>query len=164
MPKIPLNHKPEKEPKHKRCPKFEDAAASYLENPEDRERALEFAAWLRANRMAPSAGNSGYNWYVAQQGKRVCQLKMYDDTWFILTRWEIIDELIAREELKEVLWEHAFQCTVCNTRCGYGTLDLDLYGREVKNICRQYFLRICNPDAKTIELFKEFLLERGKNI
>ena len=160
MPKILLNHKQGKEPTHKRCPKFEDAAALYLENAEDRERAIAFASWLRANKMSPTAGNSGYNWYIQQNGKRICQLKMYDDTWFLLTRWEIIEELIVREELKEVLWQYAFQCTVCNTRCGYGTLNLNLYGRDVKNICRQYFLRIRNPNSETIELFKDFFLSR----
>ena len=165
MPKTLLNHKPGKEPKHKRCPKFEDAAVLYLENAEDRERALEFAAWLRKNRMAPSAGNSGYNWYVSQKGTRVIQMKMYDDTWFIVTRWEIIDELIAREELKEVLLENVFQCTVCNTKgCPWGTLDLNLYGHELKGICRQTFLRIRNPNENSINLMKSFLLERGENL
>ena len=163
MPKILLNHKPDKEPTHKKCPKFEDAAVLYLENTEDRERALEFSAWLRKNRMAPSAGNSGYNWYVSQKGKRVIQLKMYDDTWFILTRWETRKELAAKEELKEILWTNAFQCTVCNTKCGYGngkTLDLNIFGREMKDICRQYFLRIRNPDENTLNLIKSFLIER----
>ena len=164
MPKVPLNHKPEKKPKHIRCPKFEDAAGIYLENLQDRERAVEFAVWLRLNKMAPTTGNSGYNWYVAQKGKRVFQLKMYDDTWFVLTRWEIINELLTKEELKEVLWENAFQCTVCNTKCGYGTLNINVFGREMENICRQYFLRIRNPDESTISLLKTFLTERLKNI
>ena len=163
MPKVQLNHRPEKEPTHKRCPIFEDAVAFYLDSACDRARALAFSAWLRSNKMAPSAGNSGYNWYISQKGKRVIQLKMYDDTWFILTRWEIIDELISSEELKEILWEHAFKCTVCNTKCGYGTFNLELFGREMKNICRQYFLRIHNPDENTINLIKVFLTERGGN-
>ena len=115
MPKVPLNHKPDKKPTHKKCPKFEEAVALYLDDSEEKARALAFAAWLRVNKMNPVAGNSGYNWYISQKGKRVFQLKMYDDTWFILTRWEIIDELIHAEALKEVLWQYVFPCTVCRS-------------------------------------------------
>jgi hypothetical protein len=162
MPNVPSNHKPEKEPTHKKCPKFEDAAAIYLENIKERERAMQFAAWLRSHKMSPSPGNSGYNWYVSQNKKRVFHLKMADDTWFILTRWEIIDELISDEKLKDVVLKNAAECIACVSNCAWGMRDLDIYGQKM-TICRQYFLVIRSPDSGTIELFKNFLLTRNNS-
>jgi hypothetical protein len=164
MSKVELNHKPDKKPTHKKCPKFEDAVALYLDNSDEQERALGFCAWLRTNKLSPVAGNSGYNWYISQNKQRILQLKMYNDTWYITTRWEIIDELISKEELKEVLWANICYCTLCNTRgCSWGTLDLDLFGREFKGVCRQFMLRIGNPDARTINLMKEFIMARKQH-
>jgi len=161
MPKVELNHKSGKKPTHKKCPKFEEAVSLYLDSFDERERALDFCAWLRANKLSPVAGNSGYNWYVSQNKQRILQLKMYNDTWYITTRWEIIDELINKEALKEVLWENICYCTLCNTRgCPWGTRDFNLFGREFKGVCRQFMLRIGNPDAHTINLIKEFLMAR----
>ena len=37
---------------------------AYIENEVDKNRALDFLQWLRTNKMSPSAGNNGYNWYV----------------------------------------------------------------------------------------------------
>ena len=65
MPKSPLNsHKPGKEPKHEKCPPFEDAINFYIDNDTDKTQALEFAKWRRKNKISPSAGTKGYNWYV----------------------------------------------------------------------------------------------------
>ena len=65
MPKTPFNsHKPGKEPKTKRCPPFEEAVRFYMEDETDKKRALDFAAWLRKNKLSPSTGTNGYNWYV----------------------------------------------------------------------------------------------------
>ena len=53
MPKTPLHsHKSGKEPKFKKCPPFEEAAA-YIENEADKNRALDFAQWLRINKLSP---------------------------------------------------------------------------------------------------------------
>ena len=65
MPKTPYNtHKPGKEPKPGKCPPFEETVDFYLEDESDKKSALDFAKWLRKNKLAPSAGNNGYNWYV----------------------------------------------------------------------------------------------------
>ena len=59
MPKTPLNsHKPGKEPKQGKAHPLEDAIEYYIENERDKKRALDFAKWLRANKLSPSAGNN----------------------------------------------------------------------------------------------------------
>ena len=67
MPKTPLNsHKPGKEPTQfgKKCPPFKEAAIFYIDNKIEQKRALDFAEWLKANKMSPITGNNGYNWHI----------------------------------------------------------------------------------------------------
>lgn len=116
MPKTPFHsHKPGKEPKFKRCPPFEEAVAAYIEKEADKSRALEFAQWLKKNKLSPSAGNNGYNWYVnfkyidynkCKDGTYYrgtyhgCYLKLFQDTWHIFPSKDILEQILLREEIK----------------------------------------------------------------
>jgi len=154
-------HKPGKEPKHKFCPKFEDTVVFYLENTEDQEIALEFAAWLRKNRISPKTGTHGYNWYIDIKGKHVCSIKMYNDAWYIIPWYNgILNDVLAVEEIKEVIWNNMSECMGCNYGCKPNFIDINLFGREIKGICRCFYLRIRNPDTRTVEIIKEILLAR----
>jgi len=133
MPKTPLNsHKPGKEPKQGKCPPFEEAVCYYIENKNDMELALNFAGWLRKNKLSPSAGNNGYNWYVKfnfidqnilknekyyRGTYHGAYIKLFNDTWHILPSKDILEQILLREDLKEILWESIFACYGCNYGC-----------------------------------------------
>ena len=138
MPKSPFNsHKPGKEPT-KKCPPFEEAADFYIENDSDKKRAIDFGAWLRKNKLSPSAGNNGYNWYVKfyyidynKQNHRStyhgCYIKMFNDTWHILPSKDILtgnlDKYVDEqpEELVELfmksLKNKCYNCRADRTEC-----------------------------------------------
>ena len=163
-------YKPGKEPTHSKCPKFEDIVLFYLDDKSQQKRALDFATWLRENKMAPYAGNRGYNWYIKYNGRIVTYIKIYDDTWHITLRDEIMKDMLAREEIKEVLWESIFSCYNCNYKCHKWAKEnyiLTLFGREFTGtglgICRLFTIRIHNPDDKTLSVLREILLTNRPN-
>jgi len=164
------SYKPGKEPTHKRCPEFEGTVLFYLDDEAQQKRALAFAEWLRGNKLPPRAGNSGYNWYIQYKGRIVCYLKIYGDTWHITLRDEITSGMLAREDIKEALWESIFPCYGCNYGCYKHEAELytpTVFGREFTGtglgICRLFTVRIHNPDDKTLEALKEVLLANRPN-
>ena len=182
MPKSPFNsHKPGKEPKNKKCPPFEDAVEFYIENESDRKRALSFCEWLRKNKLSPSAGNNGYNWYVKfyyvdfntikndkfhRSTYHGCYIKLFNDTWHILPSKDILEQILLREELKEVLWDSIFPCYGCNYGCFKHTHNteyrIDILGRELtgKGVCIRNPICLSNPDDFTLDVLKDILLSR----
>ena len=182
MPKTPFNsHSPGKEPKHKRCPPFGEAAAFYMENETDRERALDFTGWLKANKLSPLSGNNGYNWYVdfhfTDQNKykdgvyyrgtyHGCYIKLFNDTWHILPSKDILEQVLLREEMKEVIWESIFPCYGCSYGCFKHTHHTEfnkiIHGREFtgKGICLRNPICLTNPEDKTLDVLKEVLRAR----
>ena len=164
MPRIAQNHKPGKEPIPNKKAKYEDAVTLYLDNIEDRDRALEFGAWLRANKMSPLAAKSGYNWYINFDGRHVCHIRLYDDTWHIWPREEVLQDILAREEIKDTLYDSIFYCIKCSHADGCKPVtDINVLGREIKGVCMYFYISLRNPDAEIIEILKEILLAR-KNL
>ena len=185
MPKTPLNsHKPGKEPKKGKTPPLEDAVEFYIENESDKKRALDFAGWLRKNKLSPSAGNNGYNWYVKfnyinsniiKNGKHHrssyhgVYIKMFHDTWHILPSKDILEQVLLCDELKDVVWDSLFPCYGCSYGCFEQTHGSQrskmLFEREVsvKGICLRQPVCFINPDDKTLDILKEVLLKRKKS-
>jgi len=158
-------YKSGKEPTHKKCPKFEDTVLFYFDDETIQKRAMNFATWLRENKMAPYAGNRGYNWYIKYNGRIVTYIKIYDDTWHITLRDEILKDILTREDIKEVLWESVFSCYGCNYKCQKWAKEnytLTLFGHDFTGtglgICRLFTIRIHNPNDKTLAVLKEILL------
>lgn len=182
MPKTPFNsHKPGKEPKSKKCPPFEEAVVFYIENDTEKKRALNFSTWLRKNKMSPSSGNNGYNWYVKfnyidynvyknnkyhRSTYHGCYIKMFNDTWHILPSKDILQQMLLREDLREIIWGSIFPCYGCNYGCFKYTHNTDykieIFNREFigKGICLHNPICLSNPDDKTLDVLKEVLLTR----
>jgi len=161
---------PGKEPTHKKCPKFEDIVLFYLDDEEQKNRALDFASWLRENKMAPYAGNRGYNWYIKFNGRIVTYIKIYDDTWHLTIRDEILADMLTKEDIKEELWDSIFSCYGCNYHCERHTNELykiNLFGKEFigtgLGICRLFTVRVHNPNDAVITALKDVLLARRPN-
>lgn len=182
MPKAPFNsHTPGKEPRFKRCPPFEEAVCFYLESETDKKRALDFAKWLRQNKLSPVSGTNGYNWYVnfkyvdynhCKGGKYYrgtyhgCYIKLFADTWHLLPSKDILEQLLLRDELKEVIWESIFSCYGCNYGCFQHTHSTEyrklIFGREFTGtgICLRNPICLSKPGDKTLDIMKEILLAR----
>jgi hypothetical protein len=182
MPKTPFNsHKSGKEPKFKKCPPFEETVISYIENEADKKRALDFAGWLRKSKLSPLTGNNGYNWYInfkyvdynnCEDGKYYrgtyhgCYIKMFNDTWHILPSKDILEQMLLREDLKEVIWDSIFPCYGCNYGCFKYTHNTEykkkIFSREFtgKGICLRNPICLSNPNDKTLDVLKEVLLAR----
>lgn len=182
MPKAPFNsHTPGKEPRFKRCPPFEEAVCFYLESETDKKRALDFAKWLRQNKLSPVSGTNGYNWYVnfkyvnynhCKGGKYYrgtyhgCYIKLFADTWHLLPSKDILEQLLLRDELKEVIWESIFPCYGCNYGCFQHTHSTEyrklIFGREFTGtgICLRNPICLSNPGDKALDIMKEILLAR----
>ena len=185
MPKTPLNsHKPGKEPRFKNCPPFEEIVVFYIEDETDNKRALDFAEWLRKNKMSPVSGNNGYNWYInfkyvdyniSKDDKfyrgtyHGCYIKMFNDTWHILPSKDILEQMLLREDLKEVIWDSIFPCYGCCYGCFKRTHNTE-YRKEIfgceftgKGICLREPICLSNPDDKTLDVLKEILLARKES-
>ena len=153
----------------------------YIENEVDKNRALDFAKWLRKNKLSPSTGNNGYNWYInfkyvdynnCKNDKYYrgtyhgCYIKMFNDTWHIFPSKDILKQLLMRENLKEVLWDSIFPCYGCSYGCFKYTHDTEyrkeILGREFtgKGICLRNPICLSNPNDKTLDILKEVLLAR----
>lgn len=185
MPKTPMHsHKPGKEPKPGRCPPFEEAVRFYIEDGEAQKRALDFAAWLRKNKLSPVTGTNGYNWYInfkytdcthSREGAcyrgtyHGCYLKLFGGTWHLLPSKDILERVLAREELKEVVWESVFPCHGCNYGCFKHThateSTIELFGRvfQGRGVCRHNPICFTAPDEKTLAVCKEILLDRKES-
>lgn len=185
MPKTPVHcHKPGKEPKSGKTLPFDETAAFYIENEADKKRALDFAAWLRLNKLSPSCGNNGYNWYVnfkyTDYNKLIkesyyrgtyhgCYLKMFNDTWHILPSKDILELILSRGELKEIIWESIFTCNGCNYGCYRNARNteykINLFGRDFtgRGICLHEPVCFKNPCDKVLDALKDVLSHRKKN-
>ena len=182
MPKTPLNsHKPGKEPKQGKAPPLEDVIGYYIENESDKKRALDFTKWLRANKLSPSAGNNGYNWYVKfyyinqniiknekyhRSTYHGVFIKLFNDTWHVLPSKDILEQILLCDELKDVILGSLFPCYGCNYGCFDHTHNSErskiLFGREVsiKGICLRQPVCFSNPDDNTLDILKSILIKR----
>jgi len=159
MPRLKHNHPTGKEPKPKTKNQFEETAEFYLDNEKDKARALEFGAWLRANKMAPLAAKSEYNWYINIGGKHVCHIRMYNGTWYIWPCRGIQNELYDKEELKKILLSNIFYCLKCSHEDGcIPRTSISLFGEE-KTVCHSHTFAFRNPDVEIIDAIKEILMQ-----
>jgi len=181
MPKSPHNsHKPGKEPKPGKCPPLEEAACFYIENENDKQRILDFAGWLRKNKLSPAAGNNSYSWYVRfhyinhnvykndkyqRSTYHGLYIKFFDDTWHILPSKDILEHVLLRDCLKEIVWESVFPCYGCSYGCfksAHNERAIMLFGRQIpaKGACLRQPICLTNPNSEIIGVIKEILLNR----
>jgi hypothetical protein len=158
MPRLKHNHPAGKEPKPKTKNQFEETVEFYLNNAEDKARALEFGAWLRTNKMAPLAARTEYNWYINISGNHVCHIRMYDGTWYIWPCWRIQNELYDRDDLKDILLENIFYCLKCSGEDGCMPRTTVTLFNEIKTVCHSHTFSFRNPGAEIIEAIKDILL------
>ncbi len=143
-------------------PKLEDVLNQYLDG-EIRQNALNFVAWLRANKMPPQWGSAN-SWSVSYKKIRVCYIKLENESWYICPSQyrngnEYFNDFISNNNLKELVWASLKPCQNCLS-CSPG-INLTVSGREFNNICGWYSIRFCDLGAEELEDVKEVINSRN---
>ena len=141
-------------------------------NGDAQKNALDFAAFLRANEISlnynPDESDSKPIWngavggivgnsigYVTINGDEHCP-----GPWtFWYNSCDFDGSESADDEFKNAIWAFASPCGRCNEnweKCR-GSGKRTILGKEFENQCHSP-LMFCNPDAKTLENMKKFLL------
>jgi len=84
-----------------------------------------------------------------------------NNTWNIAFRLEKFDREFS-EGFKKAIQENLKQCKACLKACPKG-VNLTVFKKEIKNICRGWPIQFENPNVNTLEYVKE-LMEYRKNL
>jgi len=166
-------------------PEIENVIPEYLDG-DMKKTALDFVAWLRANKMNPVWASANI-WKATYKGGTICALQLpisgysvYKNSWIISPHLNRINEYeteIASEELQDtvldciVYCDHASGCSGhgCspNKFCAGGDTKTIL-NKELSGVCCAgcnaafAFTRICDPDLTAVSNIKKLILMEQK--
>jgi len=153
-------------------PKVEDMICEYFEG-EIKQNALDFVAWLRANKLSPRFGATNA-WYIYHGNENFCSIRIESKAWptvelepektafciCFAAYTEYHNELLNTEELKEAVIAGLKPCTDCSPNCER-TEELPIAtvcGEKIENVCVPYYLVFNDPGAEIIERIKEVII------
>ena len=102
-------------------PKIEDIIPQYLDG-DEKKSALEFIAYLRANKMSPGWAGFTNAWKATNKGGTICYMKLgagsgasniKNNKWVVAPFLENLskyEDNIINENLQPLLWENVFYC------------------------------------------------------
>ena len=149
--------------------KIEDAIPHYLSG-DMQKTALDFAAYLQANKLKWDAWNK---WKVFYIKTTLCwvTLNLSTRSWVVspcLPNNNEYQELVLSEGLQDFVWDNFKRCNPnCAGVCGGPTKSVTILGKEIYGICceitevNNYRVDYVNPDETTINRIK-MLLELEK--
>ena len=149
-------------------PKLEDVISEYLEG-YVRQNALEFAEWIRANKMNPQWASAN-SWVFGCRGKRAGYIKLRNDSFCIMPYngmgpWSVFsdawEKYIREAGLAEIVWENIKFCEHC-LPCAPGR-NLSILGKDFKNVCNSMVV-YWNPDKRTMDCVKKLIAFRKELI
>jgi len=157
-------------------PKIEDVIIDALCG-DAQKNALDFAAFLRANKMSPSWASANA-WAVSYKGKRVCYIRMHGTadyhnlecgSWHInhvnYGQTNLVgvenEQSISDEKLKNIVWDKVKFCKRCYN-CKPGNA-VTILGKPFVEVCHSW-LMMKNPDADTLNCGKKIVLMRKQAI
>ena len=143
----------------KNRPKFEDVASDFIKG-ENLNNALNFIAWLRLNKRAPS-WVSPNSWKINYKGKGLCYIKLHcqetDNAYWSICSTQsdvLIHDNFDLDEHSKMIWDKLKYCTgCCSCRPGY---KKTVCGKEITNLCAWFFV-VDNPCIEEIECVKEII-------
>jgi hypothetical protein len=163
---------------YKNRPKIEDFVAEPEFDEEIKSSIINFASYLRANKMPPqwAAINS---WKFLYKKERIGYIRLIDGSWFFdyiipkkeqalelykpdLTIDEKFEEYAAAENLKEFILDNVKYCQGCISAGHCSPKNLTVFGKDFKNLCWNGNLSFKNPNAAELENLKK-LYEYIKN-
>ena len=143
--------------------KIEDEIPKYLDG-EMKQSALDFIAYMRANRMQPTWQSSD-SWKANYKGQNVCVIRLSKGSWRVvprISRWnKLIDSYnkyekeITEEGLKGIVIANINICRSC-AGCGPGW-EMTFFGKEHKNVCHNVPVQYVNPGEAEINCIKKIL-------
>lgn len=97
----------------------------------------------------------------------VCYLKLVHGVWAIWISGKhrkhnsgFIDDLLACEELKDVVSKGLARCGDCGHGCP--PYSVTVCGTKYENVCPCCMVRFNNPDAKTLKIVKRVIENRNR--
>ncbi|MCL2372517.1 MAG: hypothetical protein FWC78_03850 [Defluviitaleaceae bacterium] len=143
---------------------LEEIIPKYITDEKMRKVALDFAEWLRLNKLTP--GQYGINrWKASNKGKGICFMVLGNniwkkhDSWVIrldLTNIKEYESAIMNEGLNEFVWNNIHHCWHCCIVCAPG-LDMTLMGREYQGLCKTVILYSGDPGEAELNAIKKLL-------
>ena len=163
----------------KNRPKLEDVLNDYLEG-DNLQNALNFTAWLRANKMAPQyisgylTGDMGMSWSVTygkkeNKANRVCHIKLYNNSWHICPSGDYYDDFKNNVELEQLITSNLNPCTGIETRCSHMCNSgmghtMTFFGKEFNKLCGGFTIRLRNIEDAMLEKVKKVIEARNNTI
>ena len=154
-------------------PKPEELIPQIL-SPEKQVVALDFIAWLRANKLSPK-WNATNKFRADSKGKLMCYVTLFPLSnaiwWQVLPPAESLDEweiwiniheqdfyADCPDNIKQFVWNHVNTCKGCR-KCHHNTMERTIGGKKFTNICHYGGgMVVKSPDVQTLEVVKELLL------
>ena len=165
-------------------PKIEDVIAETLDGDARRE-ALDFAAYLRENKMSP-VWTSANSWKCGYKGQGVCYIRLYGTQWGHTSgpdAWSVTlygdnseeyNEFVVNGNYRDIVWNSraSKKCFRCQPqRCApKGQQDtfmghkMVFFGKEFENACCNGDHGFSNPDERTLGYIKGAIDVRRQRI
>lgn len=140
-------------------PKIEDIIYDLLKG-NRKQDALDFVAYVKSLKMTPQWASAN-SWAVSYKNKRVCYIKVGNDSWYIrpsVSYDSSYENFISSENLEEVVWKNIHFCRRCG-KCAPGKHETIL-GRAFDNVCYSIQLELHNPDATALNCAKKLVVFR----
>ena len=149
-------------------PKIEDEILSHL-NENMRKSALNFIAYLNENELTPRLWFCPGFWIVPYGEHNLFGIHLYgfnsgtDKNGWVFWFFSGDYSGSTDNEVIGLVQKNAGQCVKCTGDCTSQGVDVSLFGKEFKNLCYQFPVRIDDPDNETLEKVKR-LIEFWKEI
>lgn len=163
MPELNVNNILQKQKMSK--PKIEDVIPDYLDG-DMSKAALDFVAYLRANKMSPTWANANA-WKASYKGKGICYVRLEKEgfwdrkgLWVItplIDHYDEIEDVIMHEGLQTIIWDNLYYCKQCHP-APCNIRDMTILGKEFKGLCGgRPPVWFWDPDETTINCIKRML-------
>lgn len=155
-------------------PKIEDVFSNELSG-EKLNSALDFIAYLRANKMSP-VWTSANSWKCSHKNQGVCYVRTYGTadnhtssvgSWSVTLYGDYIDQyndFVIKGNYQDIVWNtralkkcHRCHPEKCAPEGGEETFTgfaMTFFGKEFRNVCRNGDTSFSDPDERIIDYIK----------
>jgi len=143
--------------------KIEDEIPKYLDG-EMKQSALDFIAYMRANKMQPSWQSTG-SWKANFKGQNICVVRLSEGSWCVvprISRWnklignyDLYENELTAEGMRDIVLANVNICRDCaNCAPGWKTAFFD---KVYDNVCHNVPVRYIDPGEAEINCVKKVL-------
>jgi len=153
-------------------PKIEDVLPHLLEG-EPLKAALDFVAYLQADKLKLVWAGIHNAWKAAYKGKPLLYIRLLCKRWSEdkVAKWVVTpylmhlheyEDAIIKEKGQELIWNGLWRCKACGHRCT-SVVNKTILGKELRNLCNGNFfcgrnwVWFYDPDKTAIARIKRLL-------